>query len=176
NMVKDAPTFRELAGRIMELTDNKIFVAHNVRFDYGILRNEFRRIGIRFDRKQLCTVKLSRKILPGYKSYSLGKLCKEIGIQIDGRHRAYGDAEATAQLFEKIVLNDRKQLIRSMLEEELSEDAFPPNLSKERVDDLPEETGVYYFMDAEGKPLYIGKNKNIRKRVIQHFTDDLEFA
>src|SRR5690606_17401216 len=101
---------------------------------------------------------------------------KEIGIQIDGRHRAYGDAEATAQLFEKIVLNDRKQLIRSMLEEELSEDAFPPNLSKERVDDLPEETGVYYFMDAEGKPLYIGKNKNIRKRVIQHFTDDLEFA
>lgn len=176
DMVKDAPTFEQIAQRIFELTENKIFVAHNVRFDYGILRNEFRRMGIRFNRKQLCTVKLARKILPGYKSYSLGKLCREIGIPVDNRHRAYGDAEATAQLFEKIMFNDRKELIRSMLEEELQDTIFPLKLAKEVVDDLPEETGVYYFLDAQGKPLYIGKSKNIRKRVIAHFSSDLDHA
>jgi DNA polymerase-3 subunit epsilon len=174
DMVKDAPTFQEVAERIFQLTENKIFVAHNVRFDYGILRGEFKRIGVRFNRKQLCTVKLARQIIPGYKSYSLGKICRDVGINIDSRHRAFGDAEATAQLFEKLVMNDRKELIRSMLEEELQETVFPPNLSKEVVDDLPEETGVYYFLDDKGKPLYVGKSKNIRKRVISHFYEDPE--
>jgi DNA polymerase III subunit epsilon len=174
DMVKDAPTFQEVAEKIFQLTENKIFVAHNVRFDYGILRGEFKRIGIRFNRKQLCTVKLARQIIPGYKSYSLGKICRDLGIAVDSRHRAFGDAEATAQLFEKIVLNDRRELIRSMLEEELQESIFPPNLSKELVDDLPEETGVYYFLDDKGKPLYIGKSRNIRKRVISHFSSDIE--
>jgi DNA polymerase III subunit epsilon len=174
DMVKDAPTFQEVAERIFQMTENKIFVAHNARFDYGILRGEFKRIGIRFNRKQLCTVKLARQIIPGYKSYSLGKICKDLDIDIDSRHRAFGDAEATARLFEKLMMNDRKELIRSMLEEELQESAFPPNLSKELVDDLPEETGVYYFLDEKGKPIYIGKSRNIRKRVISHFYEDLE--
>lgn len=173
-MVKDAPTFEEIAQRVFELTENKIFVAHNVRFDYGILRNEFRRMGVRFNRKQLCTVKLARKILPGYKSYSLGKLCREMGMPVDNRHRAYGDAEATALLFQKIVENDKKEIIKNMSEEELQDTVFPIKLSKEIVDDLPEETGVYYFLDSEGKPLYIGKSKNIRKRVIAHFSNDIE--
>ena len=169
DMLKDAPTFQDIAKEIFELTENTIFVAHNARFDYGVLRNEFKRIGMRFNRKQLCTVKLARQILPGYKSYSLGKLCREIGIPVDNRHRAMGDAEATTLLFEKILLNDKKEFIRTMLEEELNDIITPPKLSKELVDDLPEEVGVYYFLDEKGKPLYIGKSKNIRKKVINHF-------
>lgn len=175
-MLKDAPTFPEIAKRIFELTDNTIFVAHNARFDYGVLRNEFKRIGIRFNRKQLCTVKLARQILPGYKSYSLGKLCREIGIPVDNRHRAMGDAEATALLFERILQHDKKEFIRTMLEEELNDVAAPSKLSKELVDDLPEEVGVYYFLDEKGKPLYIGKSKNIRKKVIAHFSNSSESA
>jgi DNA polymerase-3 subunit epsilon len=174
DMLKDAPTFPEIAKRIFDLTENTIFVAHNARFDYGVLRNEFKRIGIRFNRKQLCTVKLARQILPGYKSYSLGKLCREIGIPVDNRHRAMGDAEATALLFEKILQHDKKEFIRTMLEEELHDVVAPSKLSKELVDDLPEEVGVYYFLDEKGKPLYIGKSKNIRKKVIAHFTSSNE--
>lgn len=174
DMLKDAPTFPEIAKEINELTENAIFVAHNARFDYGVLRNEFKRIGMRFNRKQLCTVKLARQILPGYKSYSLGKLCREMGIPVDNRHRALGDAEATALLFEKILLNDRKESIRTMLEEELNDVAAPPKLSKELIDDLPEEVGIYYFLDEKGKPLYIGKSRNIRKKVIGHFSSNIE--
>lgn len=175
-MVKDAPTFQEIAHKIFQLTEDKIFVAHNVRFDYGILRNEFKRIGIRFDRKQLCTVKLARQIVPGLSSYSLGRLCRELGIPVDARHRAYGDAEATALLFEKLLMNDRRELIRSLLEEELEQSIFPPYVSRDIVDDLPEETGVYYFLDDRGKPLYIGKSRNIRQRVISHFSNDIHEA
>ena len=102
-LVKDAPKFYEVAGKIVELTENRTFVAHNVNFDYAFVRNEFKEIGYHYERKKLCTVQLSRKLIPGKKSYSLGKLCKEIGIQINGRHRASGDAYATALLFSQLM-------------------------------------------------------------------------
>src|SRR5690554_2237474 len=99
NMVKDAPTFDQIADKILEMTKGNVFVAHNVRFDYTILRNEFQRMGIKFLCKQICTVKLSRDLIPGHNSYSLGRLCKDLEINLEGRHRAYGDALATAKLF-----------------------------------------------------------------------------
>lgn len=174
DMVADAPAFEEVADKVLQMTEKCVFVAHNVRFDYGVVRNEFRRMGVRFQRKQLCTVKLSKRVFPELPSYSLGKICKQMEIPIDMRHRAFGDAEATAVLFEKLLFNDRKELVKHMLEEELEIANFPPNLAKDTVDDLPEETGVYYFLDNKGKVLYVGKSKNIRKRVISHFGSDLE--
>lgn len=171
-MVANAPTFNEVAEKIFELTDHNIFVAHNARFDYGVMRREFRRVGIRFQRKQLCTVNLSRKLLPGIKSYSLGKLCREMGIQVNGRHRASGDAEATVKLLELLLSNDRDRIIESVWGDELDNVSLPPSLSKETVDDLPEETGVYYFLDDQLNILYVGRGKNIRKRVIDNFTKD----
>lgn len=102
-MVENSPKFYEVAKKIVELTDNKIFVAHNVTFDYGFIQKEFNELGYNFERKTLCTVQLSRKYLPGYRSYSLGKLCSELGIEINGRHRAGGDAFATTKLFELIL-------------------------------------------------------------------------
>lgn len=173
SMVKDAPTFEEIAEKVLEMTEDKIFVAHNVRFDYGILRNEFQRLGIKFLRKQLCTVKLSRELIPGHNSYSLGRLCKDLDITLEGRHRAFGDAQATAELFSLLYSNDKKNRIKALTEEEVKSDIVPPLIKKEVLEDLPEEAGVYYFVDKENKPLYIGKGRNIRKNVIRSLSKDL---
>jgi DNA polymerase-3 subunit epsilon len=173
HMLRDAPTFEEVAEKILELMDKSVFVAHNANFDYGVLRNEFRRIGKRFQAKQLCTVKLSRKILPGYSSYSLGKLSRDLGIELEGRHRAYGDASATAKLFTKLMLEDTEDLIRSMMETEYEDTGLTPNLAAETVEDLPEESGVYYLHDQNGKVLFLSKCRNIRRRVIEQLTEEL---
>lgn len=109
DMVKDAPKFYEIAKTIVEMTEGRTFVAHNVSFDYKFIKEEFNRLGFNYDRKTMCTVKLSRKLLPGHKSYSLGKLCSDIGIKINGRHRAAGDALATIKLFE--ILLKKNELI-----------------------------------------------------------------
>lgn len=167
DMLKDAPTFAEIAQRVLEITDNAIFVAHNVSFDYGVVRNEFKKLDIRFERKQLCTVKLSREIMPDMNSYSLGKLCKEIGIEIEGRHRAYGDAAATSKLFSLLLEKDTADVMKSMLEVEVTGMELMPHISRETLEDLPEETGVYYFLDADGTVLQIGKSKNIRRQIIK---------
>ncbi|MGZ4116763.1 MAG: 3'-5' exonuclease [Bacteroidia bacterium] len=100
DMVKSAPKFHQVAKKIHELTDNRIFVAHNVSFDYNFIEGEFASLGFHFEREKLCTVQMSRKLIPGKKSYSLGKLCESLGIPNRARHRAEGDAVATAQLFD----------------------------------------------------------------------------
>jgi len=102
-MVKNAPRFFEIARKIVEITQDKIFVAHNVSFDYRFIQEEFIRLGYDYQRKTMCTVRMGRKFIPGYKSYSLGKLCDELNISINGRHRAAGDALATVKLFEMIL-------------------------------------------------------------------------
>src|ERR1051325_7972827 len=159
DMVAGAPTFESIADNIMRITDKSIFVAHNCRFDYSVLRKEFKRMGIRFQRKQLCTVHLSQKLIPGRQSYSLGKLCRGMGIPVEKRHRALGDARATALLFEKLLSSDRQHIIDSVFVDELEGADVPPNLSRETVDDLPEETGVFYFLDDKLNTLYVGKRK-----------------
>ena len=105
-MVKQAPRFYEVARKVVEMTKDTVFVAHNVNFDYKFIQEEFIRLGYDYQRKTMCTVRMGRKYLPGHKSYSLGKLCGELGISINGRHRAAGDALATVKVFEMIM--DRK--------------------------------------------------------------------
>jgi DNA polymerase-3 subunit epsilon len=112
NMVKNAPKFYDVARNIVELTAGRTFVAHNVNFDYNFMKEEFARLGYNFDRKTLCTVKLSKKLLPGHQSYSLGKLCSDLGIEINDRHRASGDALATVKLFE-ILLKENELIEKS---------------------------------------------------------------
>ncbi len=106
-MVKDAPKFYEVAKQIIELTEGRTFIAHNVNFDYSFIKEEYKRLGYIFNRKKLCTVQLSRKLLPGHSSYSLGKLCSDLGIIISDRHRAEGDALATVKLFEILLEKNR---------------------------------------------------------------------
>lgn len=170
-MVKDAPLFEDVHQKILELTHENIFVAHNVKFDFGMLRQEFKRMGIDFNRKQLDTVNLARKTIPGFNSYSLGNICDSLGIEIVDRHRATGDAEATVKLL-KLILE--KQSAQKFIEIELNHgidaDLLPPYLSKAEIEKLPEDAGVFYYKDETGKILFLEGAKNIRKKVINEFS------
>ena len=170
--VENAPKFYEVAKKIVELTENQIFVAHNADFDYNFIRHEFLRLGYKFKRKKLCTVKLSRKLMPGLPSYSLGKICDYLDIQNDSRHRAAGDALATVELFKHLLSIDAENKpILSFLKQNTF-DGQHPHLKRSTLDDLPEEAGVYYFYDEKQQLIYIGKSKNIQKRVLSHFQNN----
>jgi DNA polymerase-3 subunit epsilon len=169
-MVEGAPRFCEVAKRIYELTENKIFVAHNVNFDFSFLKSEFNSLGGQFQRKKLCTVRLSRKIIPGMHSYSLGNLCNQLGIDIYNRHRAGGDADATAKLLSLLLEKDESGFIQHSLTRNSREALMPPNLPKSEYDDLPDKGGVYYFHDKTGKVVYVGKANKIKDRVTSHFS------
>lgn len=170
DMVRDAPPFYEVARRIVELTEGAVFVAHNVRFDYSFIQKEYRQLGYTFSRQQVCTLKLSRKLLPGLPSYSLKNLCLHLGIANEARHRAYGDATATVQLFERLLgLSEARYAQRDMLRVEMAGIRLPPQLPADALDSLPDEPGVYYFHNDRGEVLYVGKSTNIRKRVLSHF-------
>jgi DNA polymerase-3 subunit epsilon len=173
-MVENAPKFYEVAKTIYQFLDKKIFVAHNVNFDYNFIRQEFKYLGGDFQAKKLCTVRLARKILPGLPSYSLGNLARHFNIEINGRHRAFGDAEATVKIFEILQQSDKEGYIRESLKKNYYEATLPPNLPKEQFEQLPEAPGVYYFFDIKGKVIYVGKAKNIRKRVKGHFAPGSE--
>ncbi len=170
DMVKEAPAFTEVAAKIYALLQDKIFVAHNVNFDYSFIKYHLAAAGFDLQCKKLCTVRLSRKIIPGYPSYSLGKLCHYLGIENDSRHRAMGDAFATSTLFSKLLKEDKENHIQLSLKQKSKEQVLPPNLPCEIVNDLPENTGVYYFHDKKGKVIYVGKAKNIKNRILSHFT------
>lgn len=169
-MLKNAPKFYEVAKRIVEITEDCIIVAHNSDFDYRILKTEFRRLGFPFKRKTLCTVELSQQLMPEMESYSLGKLTRALGIPVSDRHRANGDALATVKLFKMLLNKDtNKKIIKDAVKIE-QKSKLASNL-KDIVEELPSDIGVYYIHDAQGNIIYIGKSNNIRKRIIQHFTN-----
>ncbi|WP_417876466.1 exonuclease domain-containing protein [Winogradskyella sediminis] len=169
-LVADAPTFAEVAQDILEITEGTIFVAHNVNFDYNVINGEFKRLGIEFTRKKLCTVRLSRRLLPGHRSYSLGKLCNALDINLVDRHRARGDAEATVILFKLLLQQpNASEVFKEFLNKNSKEATLPPNLPKETFEALPNTAGIYYFKDKKGKVIYVGKAINIKKRVLSHF-------
>ena len=172
DMVRNAPSFHEVAGQIHELLQDKVFVAHNVNFDYSFIKHQLQVSGYEWNAKKLCTVRLSRKILPGLYSYSLGKLCHQVGINLTKHHRAGGDAMATAHLFTLLHSKDDDGVINSMLKGRNKEQYLPAHLPIEQVDDLPKTPGVYYFYNSSGKIIYIGKAKNISKRVKTHFSNN----
>jgi len=165
-MVQNEPKFYEVAKQIVELTEDRIVVGHNVRFDYGFLRNEFKSLGYDYQRNTLDTVKLSRKLIPGKKSYSLGKLCKELGIDNRARHRALGDALATTGLFELLLSIENHP-------EELNLKGMSASINKSLVEGLPTTAGVYYFYDGADKLIYVGKSINIHDRVLSHLNNNL---
>lgn len=170
-MVRYSPKFYEIAKKVQEITKDTIFVAHNVNFDYNIIKDEFKNLGFNFSRKKLCTVRLSRKIIPGLHSYSLGNICADEGIPINGRHRAKGDAEATTELFRRLLERDDTFIINSFLNPRSRQATLPPLLDKKVVDNLPETFGVYYLKNNTKDIIYVGKANNIKQRVISHFYD-----
>ncbi|OEK08102.1 exonuclease [Flavivirga aquatica] len=169
NMLRNAPKFYEVAKRIVEITEDCILVAHNAQFDYRILCTEFRRLGFQYDRRSLCTVELSKDLIPDQPSYSLGKLVRSLGIPVTDRHRASGDALATVKLFKILLDKDTsKSIIQQSIRLNPKRQLEPKHL--DIIDSLPSITGVYYIHKANGDIIYIGKSNNIKKRINQHFT------
>ena len=172
DMVETAPKFYEIAKDILHKTEDCIFVAHNVFFDYNFIKEEFHQLGYTFSRKKLCTVQLSRRYFKGLRSYSLGSLIEHFNISVTNRHRAMEDTKATLEVFIKILkLDNEKNLSLSNLSAILKENKIPANLDKTNIQALPERPGIYYMRDRYGVPIYIGKSKNIKERIFQHFND-----
>jgi DNA polymerase III subunit epsilon len=174
-MVRDAPKFFEVAKKIVEMTEGAIFVAHNVQFDYGFVQEEFKRLGYTYSRKQLCTVRLSRKAFPGLASYALGNLIKHFKIKVKDRHRALADTLATTQIFDMILKQGTLfETVDEMVNKGIKESNLPKTISIERLHQLPTACGVYYLHDEKGAVIYVGKSINIQKRMFEHFNDKTE--
>jgi DNA polymerase-3 subunit epsilon len=174
-MVSNAPVFESIAQQILDITEDTVFVAHNVNFDYNVIQKEFKQLDINFTRKKLCTVRLSKNLLPGFKSYSLGKLCKALQIDLVGRHRARGDAEATVTLFKKLLQQEKAhEIIQKFLNKTSKEATLPSYLPKSDYDKLPNTPGIYYFRNKKNEVIYVGKAINIKKRVTSHFYSKIQ--
>lgn len=169
-MVAESPFFKDIAQKVFDLLNGRIFVAHNVNFDYSFIKQQLADAGIHWSAKRLCTVRLSRKIQPGLPSYSLGRLCKYFSIDHQQRHRAAGDVDATVSLFRLLGQQDMHGHLQKMLHTLSGEQKLPAHLDRKDFEALPEQTGVYYFLNKQGKVIYVGKAKNLKKRVGSHFT------
>jgi DNA polymerase-3 subunit epsilon len=171
-MVANAPKFYEVAKDIVEMTAGAVFVAHNVRFDYGFLREEFQRLGYTYSRRQLCTVRLSRSAFPSLGRYNLDTLIRFLGIRVENRHRAMDDVLATVALFERIIAEDGGQhSVQQLVNHGIKESLLPQGITLELLHGLPEACGVYYLHNEQGEVVYVGKSINIKKRVMEHFAD-----
>jgi DNA polymerase III subunit epsilon len=171
-MVYDAPRFEHVASEIFNLLQSRIFVAHNVNFDYSFIKHQLQEAGFDLNARKLCTVRMSRKVFPGFASYSLGNICRELKISISNRHRAMGDTMATVQLFEMVLHNDTTGVVAGMLKGRNKEQYLPPNLPSPDIEQLPNAAGVYYFYNKKKKIVYVGKATNLQQRVKSHFSNN----
>lgn len=171
DMLRQAPKFYEVAKRIIEITTDCVIVAHNALFDNRILATEFDRLGYQFERESVCTVELAKKLLPDMPSYSLGKLVRYLGIPLTDRHRAQGDAKATVDLFKILLSKDSsKEILTQTIKKETKKSLEPKLL--DLIEMAPSETGVYYMYNESKRPIYVGVSRNIRKKLVQHFTNE----
>ena len=171
-MVADAPPFAAVADETLRRLEGRLFIAHNARFDYGFLKNEFKRLGIAFRAPVLCTVKLSRTLYPEFHRHNLDSLIERHGLQADARHRALADAQLIHQFWQKIHVDRSSEDIAAALKKLNARPSLPSHLDAGIVDDLPDTPGVYLFYGENDLPLYIGKAKDIRQRVLSHFAAD----
>lgn len=174
-MLRQAPKFFEVAKRIIEITEGCIIVAHNAPFDYRILKLEFDRLGYNFQKPTLCTVEMSKVLLPDAQAYSLGKLVRSLGIPIADRHRASGDAMATLKLFKLLLDKDiDKQIVKQQIKNEVHQGISPKLF--DILENIPTTIGIFYIHNDKGNIIFIGKSNNIRKKLNQIFTADTKIA
>ncbi len=175
-MVAAAPSFAEIASALHERLSGRVFVAHNARFDYGFLRREFDRAGLKFSAKTLCTVRLSRRLYAEHASHNLDSLIARHGIECRARHRALGDADAVWQFLRIAAREHGEEVLWVAARQVAKQPALPPHLDPAAIDAIPEAPGVYIFYGEGGTPLYVGMSKSLRSRVLQHFSTRLAWA
>ena len=171
-MVQDAPTFEDVAKQTMERLKGKIFIAHNARFDYGFLKNSFRRVGYEFRPTVLCTVRLSRALYPQYRHHNLDALIERHGLVANGRHRALADAQLIHQFWDIVSATHPADRLANVVKELTARPSLPSNIDPAIIDQLPDTSGVYLFYGENSLPLYIGKAMDLRRRVLSHFAAD----
>ncbi len=171
-MVADAPCFEHIASDVFDRLNGRLFIAHNARFDYGFIKNEFKRIGIDFRARVLCTVKLSREINPEETRHNLDALIARHGLIQSGRHRALADADLIYQFWEKLQASIPAQQLAETVAKLSARPSVPSHLDPDLPEQLPETHGVYIFYGENNFPLYVGKSNNLRKRVMSHFASD----
>jgi len=171
-MVEDAPSFEALASEIHDRLKGYTFIAHNARFDYGFLKNEFKRLGQRFQADVICTVKLSRRLYPQYPRHNLDSLIVRHDLQVADRHRALADAELIWQFWQQIQTDLGASALDEAVAHQLKRPTLPPGLDPGVLDDIPDLPGVYLFYGADDALLYVGKSINLRQRVLSHFNAD----
>lgn len=172
DMVSVAPTFKKVSQEILERLSGVVFVAHNARFDYGFIKNEFKRIGVSFKAPVLCTVKLSRNLYPEHKRHNLDSIMQRHGLECASRHRAYGDARVLFDFMCALYAQLDADDVNSVISRLLKKPSLPPGLSEVDIDNVPEGPGVYRFYDKQGTLLYVGKSVRLRDRVLSHFSSD----
>jgi DNA polymerase-3 subunit epsilon len=172
SMVAGAPQFNTVAPHIYNLLKDRIFVAHNVNFDYSFVKHHLQVSGFELNVPKLCTIRTARKIFPGLPKYGLGHICQSLNINIENRHRAAGDAIATAQLLSLLINNDTSGDMAKMMKGRGGEQYLPPNVPVQQLQQLPAVPGVYYFHNKKGKPVYVGKARNLKQRVTSHFSNN----
>lgn len=170
--VANQPVFEAIAGELFGILKDKIFVAHNVNFDFSFLKFHFHRVGFDLDNKKLCTIRLARKVIPGLRGYGLDRICSHLKIDIEKRHSAAGDAYATTVLFHRLLEKGGMEPVHELMKSSSGNMSLPPNIGIGNVNGLVQRPGVYYFHDKHGKIIYVGKAKNIRRRVRSHFTNN----
>lgn len=174
DMLEGAPTFHQIADQLEEIFDGAVFVAHNVNFDHSFIRAEFAAIGRNWNPPRLCTMRMARKAFPGEKSYGLNAICSWMGLTNEHAHRALSDARVASEILVKVLPLIDPADLKKMVAKHSGIVFLPPNLPEQTFQRLPEAPGVYYLYNDKGKPLYIGKANNIKKRVKQHFTTHAE--
>ena len=171
-MVAHAPTFEQLAPGMFERLKGKLLIAHNARFDYGFLKNEFGRLGMSYRSRVLCTAKLSRKLFPEHRRHNLDSLIERYGLTCSARHRALGDAEVLWQFVQKLYAEVDTERITAAVKAQMVAPSLPAALSAEVLEAIPETPGVYLFYDGPGEPLYVGKSVDLHARVRSHFAGE----
>lgn len=168
-MVENQPSFEQIARELKQELEGKIFVAHNARFDYGFIKASFKRIGIEFKPKVLCTVKLSRLLFPEQPRHNLDTIINTHGLQVSARHRALGDADLLLQFWKVCETKFGKEKLNEVINQLIGNPSLPPNIDKALIDSIPEAPGCYIFYGENKIPLYIGKSISLRSRVMGHF-------
>ena len=171
-MVANAPSFAEVAVKFEQLLQGYLFIAHNARFDFGFLKNEFARLDMTFRPAVMCTVKLSRQLYPQYRHHNLDSLIERYDLKAKERHRALADAQLIHQFWQHVCKAFTETQLRCAIDKITQRSSLPANIDPLLIDELPETPGVYLFYGENDLPLYIGKSVNIRQRVLSHFAAD----